>query len=79
MAACGQRERELPYNPIIALNEGGAVLHYQIQQRRKPAKLHSLLIDAGAEFGGYASDITRTHSHHDPNSPRSSNASTNCS
>jgi len=65
MKACGQRERELPYNPIIALNEGGAVLHYQVQQRTKPAKLHSLLIDAGAEFGGYASDITRTHSHHD--------------
>ena len=65
MAACGQRERELPYNPIIALNEGGAVLHYQIQQREKPAKLHSLLIDAGAEFGGYSSDITRTHSHDD--------------
>ncbi len=65
MAACGMRERELPYNPIIALNEGGAVLHYQIQQREKPAHLHSLLIDAGAEFAGYASDITRTHSHHD--------------
>jgi Xaa-Pro dipeptidase len=65
MAACGHRERELPYNPIIALNEGGAVLHYQIQQRTKPARLYSLLIDAGAEFGGYASDITRTHSHHD--------------
>jgi len=65
MSACGQRECELPYNPIIALNEGGAVLHYQIQQREKPAKLHSLLIDAGAEFGGYSSDITRTHSHHD--------------
>src|SRR6187455_1526961 len=65
MKACGHRERELPYNPIIALNEGGAVLHYQIQQREKPAKLHSLLIDAGAEFGGYSSDITRTHSHSD--------------
>ena len=39
MTACGQRERELPYNPIVALNEGGAVLHYQIQQRRAPAKL----------------------------------------
>jgi Xaa-Pro dipeptidase len=62
MAACGQRERELPYNPIIALNEGGAVLHYQVQQREKPASVHSLLIDAGAEFGGYASDITRCHS-----------------
>lgn len=65
MAACGHRECELPYNPIIALNEGGAVLHYQIQQRTRPARLYSLLIDAGAEFGGYASDITRTHSHHD--------------
>jgi Xaa-Pro dipeptidase len=65
MAACELRERELPYNPIIALNEGGAVLHYQIQQRERPAKLHSLLIDAGAEFAGYASDITRTYSHQD--------------
>jgi Xaa-Pro dipeptidase len=65
MAACGLRERELPYNPIIALNSGGAVLHYQVQMRDKPPRLHSLLIDAGAEFAGYASDITRTHSHHD--------------
>ena len=65
MGASGHRECELPYNPIIALNEGGAVLHYQIQQREKPARVHSLLIDAGAEFGGYASDITRTHWHHD--------------
>ena len=66
MRACGLREQELPYNPIVALNEGGAVLHYQFQERRAPAKSHSLLIDAGAEFGGYASDITRTHSFADP-------------
>jgi Xaa-Pro dipeptidase len=65
MAGCGLRERELPYNPIIALNEGGAVLHYQVQNRDRPARLHSLLIDAGAEFAGYASDITRTHSYDD--------------
>ena len=65
MKACGLRERELPYNPIIALNEGGAVLHYQIQQRTRPAKHHSLIIDAGAEFGGYASDITRSYSYQD--------------
>jgi Xaa-Pro dipeptidase len=63
--ACGLREQELPYNPIVALNEHGAVLHYQFQDRRAPAKLHSLLIDAGAEFGGYASDITRTYSFDD--------------
>ena len=61
LAACGQREQELPYNPIIALNEGGAVLHYQLLQRAAPAARLSLLIDAGCEFGGYASDITRTH------------------
>ncbi len=59
--ACGMREQELPYNPIIALNEGGAILHYQVLEKRPPAERHSLLIDAGAEFGGYASDITRTH------------------
>src|SRR3954454_1402099 len=65
MKACALREQELPYNPIVALNEHGAVLHYQFQQRRPPARPHSLLIDAGAEFGGYASDITRTFSYDD--------------
>jgi len=61
LQACGLREQELPYNPIIALNENGAVLHYQVLEKQAPAERHSLLIDAGAEFGGYASDITRTH------------------
>lgn len=65
LAACGQREQELPYNPIIALNSAGAVLHYQMLERRAPAQRRSLLIDAGAEFAGYASDITRTYSHTD--------------
>jgi len=61
LKACGLREQELPYNPIIALNDGGAVLHYQVLEKQAPAERHSLLIDAGAEFSGYASDITRTH------------------
>ncbi len=65
LRACGLREHELPYNPIIALNDGGAVLHYQVLEKQAPAERHSLLIDAGAEFAGYASDITRTYSHHD--------------
>jgi len=30
LRACGLREQELPYNPIIALTDGGAVLHYQM-------------------------------------------------
>lgn len=63
LRACGQREHELPYNPIIALNSGAAVLHYQVLERRAPQQRLSLLIDAGAEFAGYASDITRTHSY----------------
>jgi Xaa-Pro dipeptidase len=62
LRACGLREQELPYNPIIALNDGGAVLHYQVLEKKPPEQRHSLLIDAGAEFAGYASDITRTYS-----------------
>jgi Xaa-Pro dipeptidase len=60
--ACELREQELPYNAIVALNEAGAVLHYQNLRRQKPAAHHSLLIDAGTEFNGYASDVTRTWS-----------------
>jgi Xaa-Pro dipeptidase len=66
LRACGLREQELPYNPIIALNAGGAVLHYQVLEKAPPAERLSLLIDAGAEFAGYASDITRTYSGGDP-------------
>lgn len=65
LRACGLREQELPYNPIIALNDGGAVLHYQVLEKQPPAERLSMLIDAGAEFAGYASDITRTYSHRD--------------
>jgi Xaa-Pro dipeptidase len=61
LAAIGQREQELPYNAIVALNEAGSVLHYQNLKREPPAAHHSLLIDAGAQVSGYASDITRTY------------------
>jgi len=54
-------DSELPYGNIIALNENGAVLHYQHQLREKPAEFRSFLIDAGARLNGYASDITRTY------------------
>jgi Xaa-Pro dipeptidase len=62
LEACGLREQELPYNPIIALNSSGSVLHYQVLEKASPRERLSLLIDAGAEFAGYASDITRTYS-----------------
>lgn len=60
--ATGQTENELPYPNIVALNENSSVLHYQNQERIAPAELRSFLIDAGAQFHGYASDITRTYS-----------------
>jgi Xaa-Pro dipeptidase len=66
MAAIAVREQELPYNPIVALNERGSVLHYQVLERVAPADHRSLLIDAGASFAGYPSDITRTYAFSDP-------------
>ena len=61
LAASGQSERDLPYANIIGLNEHGAVLHYTDLQRRRPDIPRSLLIDAGGQYAGYASDITRTY------------------
>lgn len=58
-------ENELPYGNIIALNEHGAIMHYQHQARQAPAEIRSFLIDAGARVNGYASDITRTYSYSD--------------
>ena len=61
-AAVGQTDTELPYGNIVALNEHGAILHYQHQSRTRPADSRSFLIDAGASVNGYAADITRTYS-----------------
>ena len=61
LRAAGHTEAELPYTNIIALNEACAVLHNYALGRARPSVRHSLLIDAGAQFRGYACDITRTH------------------
>jgi Xaa-Pro dipeptidase len=61
LEACGHREEELPYNNIVAYNENAAVLHYQRLEHSPPRPLRSFLIDAGAQYRGYAADITRTH------------------
>jgi Xaa-Pro dipeptidase len=61
--AVSHTENELPYGNIIALNENSAVMHYQYQAREAPSEIRSFLIDAGARFNGYASDITRTYSY----------------
>ncbi|MET0290673.1 MAG: Xaa-Pro dipeptidase [Pseudoxanthomonas sp.] len=60
-AAVGQDANDLPYGNIIALNAHCAVLHYTELGRTAPTPSYSFLIDAGADAGGYAADITRTH------------------
>lgn len=61
LRASGMNEWQLPYGNIIAQNEHASLLHYQYQDRDSATHLNSLLIDAGANVNGYASDITRTH------------------
>jgi Xaa-Pro dipeptidase len=60
--ASQQRETQLPYGNIVALNEHSATLHYQHVRTQPPTTTRSLLIDAGAACNGYAADITRTYS-----------------
>jgi Xaa-Pro dipeptidase len=60
--AAGQDANDLPYGNIVCLNEHAAVLHYTDRDRVPPKQSRSFLIDAGASFGGYASDITRSYS-----------------
>lgn len=60
LAAMGEDQDTLPYNSIVALNDHGAVLHYQFRSPERPARVRSFLLDAGADWRGYAADITRT-------------------
>ncbi|KAI8918042.1 peptidase M24, structural domain-containing protein [Entophlyctis helioformis] len=49
----------LAYVPVVAGGRNALIMHYvQNQQVLKDGDL--LLVDAGAEYGGYASDISRT-------------------
>jgi len=62
LAASEQDAIDTPYQNIVALGEHAAVLHFVSYQRRAPGReAQSLLVDAGASFLGYGSDITRTH------------------
>ena len=47
------------YEPIVGAGANGCVLHYRANDAEMKAG-ELLLVDAGAEFAGYASDITRT-------------------
>jgi Xaa-Pro dipeptidase len=56
--AVGCVDPELPYGTIVALDEKGAILHYEGKRTVRNGRV--LLIDAGAKVHGYGSDITRT-------------------
>lgn len=63
LAGAGVLEAELPYGNIVAVNAHSSVLHYHGADREtmSPSEIHSLVIDAGADYLGYASDITRSY------------------
>jgi Xaa-Pro dipeptidase len=65
LKAISHTQEELPYGLIMGMNKNAAVLHYHDFDRTKFAEkdTHSFLIDAGARFNGFASDITRTYAY----------------
>lgn len=60
LAGSRQRESDVPYGNIVAINAHGGVLHYQHYATTAPQQRHSLLVDAGHRYRGYCADITRT-------------------
>lgn len=60
LTATGHRDTDVPYSNIVALNEHAAVLHYTRLDNQPPETAYSFLLDAGAEYHGYAADLTRT-------------------
>lgn len=61
LGAVRQNDNQVPYNNIVALNQNASILHYMEQDSHAPRQSRSFLIDAGANFHGYAADITRTY------------------
>ena len=59
LSAIRNAEPDLPYTSIIGFNEHAGILHYQ--QKDPQYAGSTMLIDAGAQFQGYAADITRTY------------------
>lgn len=51
--------RGVAYEPIVGAGENACILHYSANNQPL-AKGQMVLIDAAAEFGNYAADITRT-------------------
>ncbi len=61
LSTTGQDDPETPYKNIVALGPHAATLHHvSYSKRAASTDAQSLLLDAGATFEGYCSDITRT-------------------
>ncbi|WP_093321917.1 Xaa-Pro dipeptidase [Thorsellia anophelis] len=60
LLATGQRDTDVPYGNIVAINEHASVLHYTKLAKSSPVDKRSFLLDAGAQYLGYAADLTRT-------------------
>jgi Xaa-Pro dipeptidase len=59
LGATRQDDAETPYKNIVALDAHAATLHHiSYEKRSRPAQ--TFLLDAGASFAGYGSDVTRT-------------------
>ncbi|MEW5853710.1 MAG: Xaa-Pro dipeptidase [Myxococcota bacterium] len=56
-----QDDPETPYKNIVAIGSAAAILHHVSYRKDKLDDGESLLVDAGATYQGYASDITRTY------------------
>jgi Xaa-Pro dipeptidase len=62
LQATAQDDPETPYKNIVALGEHAATLHHVHYDRHAPRRpADSLLLDAGAGYRGYCSDVTRTY------------------
>ncbi len=61
LVATGQDDPETPYKNIVAEGPHAATLHH-VSYSKRPSEqaAQSLLVDAGATYLGYCSDITRT-------------------
>jgi Xaa-Pro dipeptidase len=61
LGATAQDDPETPYKNIVAMGTNAAILHHVSYGRStRTREAESLLLDAGATYLGYCSDITRT-------------------
>jgi Xaa-Pro dipeptidase len=62
LGASEQDDSSTPYKGIVALGPHAAVLHHMVYGTKPMGKTDtSMLVDAGAKYLGYGSDITRTY------------------